>query len=83
MGVKASRWVTMHGFALNVNTDLAYFGNIVPCGIEDKAVTSISQELGHEVNFDEVSAQLKNHLGSLFEMSWINPYYLKTDILEN
>ena len=83
MGVKASRWVTMHGFALNVNTELAYFGNIVPCGIEDKAVTSISQELGREVDFDEVSAQLKNHLGSLFEMSWTNPYYSRTDILEN
>lgn len=83
MGVKASRWVTMHGFALNVNTDMTYFGNIVPCGIEDKAVTSISKELGREVDFDQVSATLKNHLGTLFEMVWENPYYSKTDILEN
>lgn len=83
MGVKASRWVTMHGFALNINTDMAYFGNIVPCGIEDKAVTSISKELGREVDFEEVSAILKNHLGTLFEMVWKNPYNSKTDILEN
>jgi lipoyl(octanoyl) transferase len=68
MGVKASRWVTMHGFALNVNTDLSYFGNIVPCGIEDKAVTSMSQELGTEVNLEEVSHKLKNHLAQLFQM---------------
>ncbi|MDQ6480447.1 lipoyl(octanoyl) transferase LipB [Dyadobacter sp. LHD-138] len=83
MGVKASRWVTMHGFALNINTDMAYFGNIVPCGIEDKAVTSISKELGREVDFEEVSAILKNHLGTLFEMVWKTPYNSKTDILEN
>lgn len=83
MGVKASRWVTMHGFALNINTDMAYFGNIVPCGIEDKAVTSISKELGREVDFEEVSAILKNHLGTLFEMVWKTPNNSKTDILEN
>jgi lipoyl(octanoyl) transferase len=83
MGVKASRWVTMHGFALNVNTDMTYFGNIVPCGIEGKAVTSISKELGTEVDFDEVSIRLKNHLGNLFEMVWEKPYDSKTDILEN
>jgi lipoyl(octanoyl) transferase len=49
MGVKSSRWVTMHGFALNVNTDLSYFGHIIPCGIADKAVTSMAAELGREV----------------------------------
>ncbi|MBD0404145.1 lipoyl(octanoyl) transferase LipB [Flammeovirga sp. EKP202] len=68
MGVKTSRWVTMHGFALNVNADLKFFGNIVPCGISDKAVTSMEQELGHAVNMKEVEEVLKNHLATLFEM---------------
>ncbi len=68
MGVKTSRWVTMHGFALNINTDLSYFGNIVPCGIEDKAVTSISAETGSVMDMHEVSLKLKNYLAQLFEM---------------
>ncbi len=68
MGVKASRWVTMHGFALNINTDLSYFDYIVPCGIEDKAVTSMAQELGEPQNMEEVSARLLKHLADLFEM---------------
>jgi len=68
LGVKSSRWVTMHGFALNVNTDLSFFGNIVPCGIQDKAVTSISAEVGEQMNMDEVANKLKNHLARLFEM---------------
>jgi lipoyl(octanoyl) transferase len=68
LGVKASRWVTMHGFALNVNTDLAYFGNIVPCGIEDKAVTSMAKEAGRELDIPEVSDKLKYHLAALFQM---------------
>ncbi|WP_221389672.1 lipoyl(octanoyl) transferase LipB [Dyadobacter sp. NIV53] len=68
LGVKSSRWVTMHGFALNVNTDLAYFGNIVPCGIQDKAVTSMSAETGYDIDMKEVSDKLKNYLAGLFEM---------------
>ena len=72
MGVKASRWVTMHGFALNVNTDLRYFDYIVPCGIEDKAVTSLAKELGEPQNMEEVSTRLLKHLASVFEMDVIS-----------
>jgi lipoyl(octanoyl) transferase len=72
MGVKASRWVTMHGFALNVNTDLSYFGHIVPCGITDKAVTSLAAELGNEVPLEEVASHVQRHLADLFEMKLID-----------
>jgi len=68
LGVRCSRWVTMHGFAFNVNADLDYFKNIVPCGIDDKDVTSIQRELGHPVDMDEVKGKLKNHIASLFGM---------------
>ena len=67
MGVKASRWVTMHGFALNVNTNLSYFDYIVPCGIKGKAVTSLAKELGREIPFKEVKDKLKVHLANLFK----------------
>ncbi len=68
MGVRCSRWVTMHGFAFNVNADLRYFGHIVPCGIDDKQVTSMEKELGHPVDMEEVKNKLKTHIASLFQM---------------
>lgn len=71
MGVRASRWVTMHGFAFNVNADLAYFGNIIPCGIDDKDVTSMERELGRKLNMEEVKEKLKNHIAELFHMELV------------
>lgn len=71
MGVKSSRWVTMHGFAFNVNSDLNYFNQIVPCGIDDKAVTSLEKELGRKMDLAEVKEKVKKHLASLFEMELI------------
>jgi lipoyl(octanoyl) transferase len=70
-GVKTSRWVTMHGFAFNVNTDLSYFGNIIPCGISDKAVTSLNLELGYNPDMKEVEGKLLHHLADIFEMEII------------
>ncbi|MCZ8354815.1 MAG: lipoyl(octanoyl) transferase LipB [Cyclobacteriaceae bacterium] len=66
MGVKTSRWVTMHGLALNVNTDLNFFNHIVPCGISDKAVTSMQQELKTEIDFEAVRKNITQHLAQLF-----------------
>lgn len=71
MGVRASRWVTMHGFAFNVNADLSYFGNIVPCGIDDKDVTSMERELGYKPNINEVKGKLKGHIANLFAMELV------------
>ncbi|HVY74665.1 MAG TPA: lipoyl(octanoyl) transferase LipB, partial [Puia sp.] len=66
LGVRCSRWITMHGFALNVNTDLSYFDGIIPCGIRNKQVTSIKQELGAAVDMQEVKARLKIHFAEVF-----------------
>lgn len=67
MGVRASRWVTMHGFAFNVNTDLGYFDHIIPCGIDDKAVTSLAAELKRPVDENEVKGKIKQYFEELFE----------------
>lgn len=72
MGVRCSRWVTMHGWGFNVNADLNYFSNIVPCGIQDKAVTSLNKELGHDVNMNEIKEKLKKHFSTLFECEIIS-----------
>lgn len=67
MGVRCSRWITMHGWALNVNTDLSYFNYIIPCGIKDKAVTSMQKELGSEVDFEEVKKVLREKFAEVFD----------------
>ena len=72
LGVRSSRWVTMHGFAFNVNCDLSYFGNIIPCGIVDKSVTSMQKELSKEVDMQEVQHKLKGHLKKLFDFQFVN-----------
>lgn len=72
MGVRASRWVTMHGFALNVNSDLGYFDHIIPCGIKGKAVASLNVELGVDrVDEDEIKEKIKKHFSQLFEATLI------------
>ncbi len=70
LGVKCSRWVTMHGFAFNVNTNLDYFGHIIPCGIDDKAVTSMEKELGEKQDSEAVKKILKQHLSNIFGWNW-------------
>ncbi|HEX2684322.1 MAG TPA: lipoyl(octanoyl) transferase LipB [Ferruginibacter sp.] len=71
IGVRCSRWITMHGFAMNVNTDLGYFNNIIPCGIVNKQVTSIEKELGHQVDYAEVKEKLKRNFEDVFESELI------------
>jgi len=67
MGIKCSRWITMHGFALNVNTDLSHFEFIVPCGIQGKTVTSLEKELGYKVNYEDVKEKVKKHFQLIFD----------------
>jgi lipoyl(octanoyl) transferase len=67
MGIKCSRWITMHGFALNVNTDLSHFEFIVPCGIQGKTVTSLEKELGHKVDYEAVKEKIKKHFQLIFD----------------
>lgn len=71
-GIRASRWVTMHGFAFNVNTDLSYFDHIVPCGIRDKGVTCMARELGGLLDMEEVKARLKLELADLFDVEMVD-----------
>tara|TARA_B100001564_G_scaffold359961_1_gene384182 strand:+ start:317 stop:1012 length:696 start_codon:yes stop_codon:yes gene_type:complete len=69
IGVKTSRWVTMHGFAFNVNTDLSYFDNIIPCGISNKSVTSLEKEINKTLCMNEVKTKIKNHFINIFKIA--------------
>ena len=71
IGIRSSRWVTMHGFAFNINTDLSKFNFIIPCGIQDKAVTSLQKELGRTIPLDEVKQKLKQHFSTVFNCKLI------------
>ena len=73
IGVKASRYITMHGLALNVNTDLSYFDYINPCGFTDRGVTSMEKELNSKIDFKEVSKIMKNSFENVFGMKWVEP----------
>ena len=68
MGVKTSRWVSMHGFAFNLNTDLSYFENIIPCGINDKKVTSLEKEIGYKIDVDHAKSLIKSNLERVFDL---------------
>lgn len=82
MGIRCSRWVTMHGFALNVNTDVQYFNNIVPCGIQDKAVTSLEKLLGTKQDVAEVKNKIVKHFGNVFEVD-VKPSGTQTELENN
>ena len=71
IGVRSSRWITMHGFAFNVNTDLSYFNNIIPCGINNKQVTSMEKELGYKIDFEEAKEKVKNNFEKVFNVELI------------
>jgi lipoyl(octanoyl) transferase len=71
MGIRCSRWITMHGFALNVNTDLSYFNNIIPCGIINKQVTSVEREVGHKIDFMEIKGKITKNFEKVFNVEII------------
>lgn len=71
IGVRCSRWITMHGFAFNVNTDLTYFNHIIPCGIVNKQVTSLEKELGYKVDIEEVKEKIKKNFATVFDAELI------------
>ncbi len=72
MGVRTSRWITMHGFAFNVNTDLSYFNNIIPCGIQNKQVTSLEKELGRKIDFEKAKERVKKNFEKVFEVELVS-----------
>lgn len=71
IGIKCSRWITMHGFAFNINTDLSYFNNIIPCGIKNKQVTSLEKELGQKINMIELKEKVKQNFETVFNISFV------------
>jgi len=72
LGVRTSRWITMHGFAFNVNTDLSYFNNIIPCGIQNKQVTSLEKELGRKIDFEEAKERVRRNFEEVFNVELLN-----------
>ncbi|HLF45785.1 MAG TPA: lipoyl(octanoyl) transferase LipB [Chitinophagaceae bacterium] len=75
LGVRTSRWITMHGFAFNVNTDLSFFNHIIPCGIQNKQVTSLKKELGRKVSFEEAKEKVKENFEKVFNAELVNSVY--------